>query len=70
MNFSRNSLALSVSVFEGFIPFFYICIEALHAFLSLSLWPGLNAEQAEAGGVAVAKTGVIVFSSQLPSNDV
>ncbi len=30
----------------------------------------MNAEQAEAAGVTVAKAGVIVFSSQLPSNDV
>lgn len=34
MNFSRNSLsALSLSVFEGLVSFFYICVFALHAFL-------------------------------------
>lgn len=50
-----------------FLPLFFLSLSPASA-----VSPGLemNAEQAEAAGVTVAKAGVIVFSSQLPSNDV
>ncbi len=83
LNFSQNLLSLSRRVFKGFSSFFYICLRTSHfsSYLfsfSLSLSPAsavspgleMNAEQAEAAGVTVAKACVILFSSQLPSNDV
>ncbi len=50
-----------------FLPLFFLSLSPTSA-----VSPGLemNAEQAEAAGVTVAKAGVIVFSNQLPSDDV